>query len=243
SPVDIPFSLNISKIRTAASFNGKLFTDPSGDPLDVRLDFIDDGSAIGKVEWSTKKTSSSTWSTPILASLDTLAPNGVIWNNKGNLYLSGTVNGKFTVGTAKDGLNHGKVYLEDDITYRHDPLQKDPLDAAKTITNPLCKDMLGIVAAKQVIVKDNVANKSGINIHASLFNFDGGISVEGLTSGSPNMGIMRIHGGLIENEAQTTGYTNGAGYNQVIKFDKRFSNEIPPYFPATETYEVVSWFE
>ncbi|MCW8849080.1 MAG: DUF4900 domain-containing protein, partial [Melioribacteraceae bacterium] len=32
SPVDIPFSLNISKIRTAASFNGKLFTDPSGDP-------------------------------------------------------------------------------------------------------------------------------------------------------------------------------------------------------------------
>lgn len=57
------------------------------------------------------------------------------------------------------------------------------------------------------------------------------------------MGIMRIHGGLIENEAQTTGYTTGAGYNQVIKFDRRFQTSTPPYFPATEQYEIVSWFE
>ena len=243
SPVDIPFDLKISKLNNAANFNGKLFTDPVGDPLDVRLNFIDDGSLIGKVEWSTKKTSSSTWSTPILASMDTLAPNGVLWNNKGNMYLSGTVNGKYTVGTAKDGSNHGNVYLEDDVTYRDDPLKSDPLHPGYTVTNPACKDMLGIVAAKQVIVKNNTANRNSIDIHASLFNYDGGISVEGLTSGSPNMGIMRIHGGLIENEAKTTGYTNGAGYNQVIKFDKRFSSETPPYFPATESYEVVSWFE
>jgi hypothetical protein len=26
--------------------------------------------------------------------------------------------------------------------------------------------------------------------------------------------------------------TTGAGYNQVIKFDKRFSSQTPPYFPA-----------
>ncbi len=137
----------------------------------------------------------------------------------------------------------GKYILEDDIIYRNDPLKSDPMNPGYTLTNPNCKDMLGIVAAKQVIVKNNTANRDNINIHASLFNFDGGITVEGLTSGSPNMGIMRIHGGLIENEAQTTGYTNGAGYNQVIKFDKRFGYETPPYFPATETYEVVSWFE
>ncbi len=110
TPVDIPFSLDISKLNNAASYNGKLFTDASGDALDVRLNFIDDGTPDGKVEWSTKKTTSSTWSTPVLADMDTLAPNGVIWNDKGNMYLSGTVNGKYTVGTAKDGSNHGKVY-------------------------------------------------------------------------------------------------------------------------------------
>lgn len=240
SPVDIPFTLNTSKLDDAADFDGRLFKDTSGDPLDVRLKFIDDGSATGKVEWSTKKTSSSTWSAPVLANLDTLAPNGVLWNEKGNLYLSGTVNGKYTVGTAKDGSNQGYVYLEDDIVYRNDPLN---MSGGVTSTNPLCKDMLGIVAEKQVIVKNNTANQHDINIHASVFNFDGGITVEGLTSGSPDMGIMRIHGGLIENSAQVTGYTNGAGYNQVIKFDKRFNTETPPYFPATEQYEIVSWFE
>jgi hypothetical protein len=243
TPVDIPFSLDISKLNNAANYNGKLFSDASGDALDVRLNFIDDGTPDGKVEWSTKKTTSSTWSAPILADIDTLAPNGVIWNNKGNMYLSGTVNGKYTVGTAKDGSNHGNVFLEDDIVYRNDPLLPDPLNPGYTITNPSVKDMLGIVAAKQVVVKNNAANRDNINIHASLFNYDGGIKVEGLTSSSPDMGIMRIHGGLIENEAQTTGYTTGAGYNQVIKFDKRFSSQTPPYFPATETYEVVSWFE
>jgi hypothetical protein len=103
--------------------------------------------------------------------------------------------------------------------------------------------MLGIVAEKQVLVKNNAANRNDINIDASLFNYDGGIGVENINSTSPNMGTMRIKGGLIENKAQITGYTNGAGYHQVIKFDKRFETSTPPYFPATEMYEIVSWFE
>ncbi|MCP5062061.1 MAG: hypothetical protein GY936_06315 [Ignavibacteriae bacterium] len=243
SPVDIPFNLNTGKLDNAANYNGHLFQDGSGNALDVRLEFIDDGSSIGKVQWSTKVTGTSTWSAPVLASLDTLAPNGVIWNAKGNLYLSGTVNGKYTVGTAKDGSNYGFVYLEDDIVYRDDPLKNDPYNLGYTLTNPVCRDMLGVVAEKKVIVKNNAANQNDINIHASLFNYNGGITVEGLTSSSPDMGIMRIHGGLIENDAQVTGYTSGAGYNQVIKFDKRFNSETPPYFPATEKYEIVSWFE
>ena len=103
--------------------------------------------------------------------------------------------------------------------------------------------MLGIVAEKQVLVKNNAANRNDINIDALLFNYNGGIGVENINSTSPNMGTMRIKGGLIENKAQITGYTNGAGYHQVIKFDKRFETSTPPYFPATEMYEIVSWFE
>ncbi len=237
SPVDVPFTLDPSKLETAANFNGRIFEDQNGsDALDVRLVFNDDQT----VTYSTRKTGTSTWSTPVVADLDTLAPNGVIWNKKGNLYLSGTINGKYTVGTAKDGNSQGFVYLEDDIVYREDPLQ---FSGGTTTTNPDCEDMLGIVAEKQVVVLDNAANRNDINIHATLFNYDGGITVENISPYLPDMGIMRIHGGLIENEAQTTGYTNGAGYNQVIKFDRRFQTSPPPYFPATEIYEVVSWFE
>ena len=57
------------------------------------------------------------------------------------------------------------------------------------------------------------------------------------------MGTMRIQGSLIENEAQTTGYTNGSGYNQVIRYDKRYMTSTPPKFPATESFEIVSWYE
>lgn len=237
SPVDVPFTLNTSKLYNAAAYNGKVFTDGTSDPLDVRLVFKDDGT----VDWSTRKTGTTIWSATKNSLVDTLAPNGVLWNKAGNLYLSGTVNGKYTVGTAKAGSSYGNVYLEDDIVYREDPLILNPDHT--TSTNPNCQDMLGIVAGKQVVVIDNTANRNNINIHASLFNNDGGITVQPLSPSSPNMGIMRIHGGLIENTAQTTGYTNGAGYHQVIKFDKRFSTTTPPFFPATQQYEIVSWFE
>ncbi|MBK8944846.1 MAG: hypothetical protein IPM32_06175 [Ignavibacteriae bacterium] len=237
TPVDVPFTLNTSALLGVASTGGRVFQHPSGSNLDVRLHFNADET----VEWSTRKTGTSSWSTPIVADLDTFTTNGVIWNKKGNLYLSGTVNGKYTVGTAKGGGSTGYVYLEDDIVYRKDPLKF--VNGGTTITNPDCEDMLGIIAEKQVVVKDNAANRDDINIHAALFNYDGGITVEGISSSKPNMGTMRIHGSLIENSAQTTGYTNGAGYHQVIKYDKRYRNSTPPSFPATTSYEIVSWFE
>jgi len=236
SPVDVPFTLDPSKLYTAAGYQGRVFQDPSGNPLDVRLEFNDDGT----VDYQTRQIGTSTWSAAVEADLDTLAPNGVIWNQKGNLYVSGTINGEYTIGTGKDGSNYGYVYIEDDVLYREEPLTfNDGIGQA----NPDCVDRLGIVATKQVVVLDNAANRDNVTIHAALFNYDGGITVENISSHSPDMGIMRIYGSLIENAAQTTGYTNGAGYNQVIKFDRRFAVKPPPYFPGTETYEVVSWFE
>ncbi|MCB0746332.1 MAG: hypothetical protein KDC90_02615, partial [Ignavibacteriae bacterium] len=241
TPVDVPLTLNTTKLKDAGNANGRVFEDPSGNALDLRLEFIDDGTTIGKVKWSKRKTGTSSWSIPVLASLDTLSPNGVIWNTKGDLYLSGTVNGKYTVGTGKKGSSNGIVYLEDDIVYRESPLLFE--SGGTTVNNPNCSDMLGIVAEKQVVVKNNTANRHDINIHAALFNYDGGITVEGLSAFSPSMGKMRIMGSLTENTAQTTGYTNGAGYKQIIRYDKRYRYSTPPNFPATTTYEIVSWYE
>jgi len=238
TPVNIPFKLDISKMETAANYDGRVFADNAHNKAqDLRLKFNDDKT----VEWSVKRSNESTWSTPVTALLDTLAPNGVIWNKAGNLYVSGEVNGKYTIGTAKSGKKYGNVYIEDDVKYREPPILFLP--NGKTAINPAVHDMLGIVAAKQVVIKDNAANHNDVEIDASLFNYDGGITVENISPSSPDMGALKIYGGLIEKEAQTTGYTNGAGYNELIRYDARYMTQVPPFFPATGKYEIVSWYE
>jgi len=238
TPVNVPFNLDISKMETAASNSGRIFADNVNNKAqDLRLVFHDDKT----VDWSVKRSNKSTWSTPVTALLDTLAPNGVIWNKAGNLYVSGKVNGKYTIGTAKSGNKYGNVYIEDDVKYREPPILFLP--NGKTAINPAVHDMLGIVAAKQVVIKDNAANRNNVEIDASLFNYDGGITVENINPYSPNMGTLKIYGGLIEKAAQTTGYTNGAGYNEIIRYDARFMTQVPPFFPTTSQYEIVSWYE
>jgi len=157
------------------------------------------------------------------------------------MYVSGVVNGKYTIGTAKSGNNYGNVYIEDNVKYRDPPILFLP--NGKTAINPAVRDMLGIVADKQVVIKDNAANQDDVEIDASLFNYGGGITVENISSSSPNMGALKIYGGLIEKAAQTTGYTNGAGYNELIRYDARFMTQVPPFFPTTSEYEIVSWYE
>ena len=160
----------------------------------------------------------------------------VIYNNKGDVYISGTVNGKYTVGTGlSSGNGHGNIYLEDDIVYRTNP-----------INDPNCQDLLGLVASNNVTVMDNAANHDNINIHATLFNAKGGISVENINS-FPPAGTMYIVGGLIEYQAQITGIVSGGsivhGFHQNIKYDERLMLITPPAFPATQKYEIVSWLE
>lgn len=238
TPVNVPFNLDISKIETAANFSGRVFADNVNNlAQDLRLVFKEDKT----VDWSVKRSNQSGWSAPVSALLDTLAPNGVIWNKKGNLYVSGKVNGNYTIGTAKSGNSYGNVYIEDDVKYRKPPILF--LANGKTAVNPDVEDMLGIVAAKQVVIKDNAANHNNVEIDASLFNYDGGITVENISPWSPSMGALKIYGGLIEKAAQTTGYTNGAGYNEIIRYDARFMTQVPPFFPTTSEYEIVSWYE
>lgn len=230
SGVNVPFELDPSIMIEAGRNGGALFEDATGgNPMDVKLEFSDDGT----VTYRTRPTGDEDWGSPTTELLSTLAPNGVIFNEKGNMYVSGTVAGKYTVGTGlSSGNGHGNVFIEDDIVYRTNPLEDED-----------CEDLLGIVASNNVVISDNAANKNDININATIFNYKGGITVEGLENTSANMGKMNIIGGLIEYQAQITGYTNNAGYRQLIKYDPRLMLETPPFFPATRSYEVVSWYE
>jgi len=229
SGVEVPFEFDTTGIPTAAATNGKLF--PAG-PLDVRLVFNSDAS----ITYSTSASGSGAWSAAVTEPISTFAPNGVMWNPKGNLYVSGTVNGKYTIGVGQSsGIGSGNVYIEDDLVYRTDPIE-----------DPNCNDMLGIVSGNNVFISDLPANYNDVNIHASILASKGGLAVENLNS-YPSSGNLYIAGGIIGYQNQSFGLFSGAsltnGFRLKLKYDERFMVATPPKFPLTNGFEIVSWFE
>jgi len=223
SGVDLPLPSTVNTVSDDAAAGGKYFSN-----TDVWLTFNANGSVDYKVG------SAGVWSNEMLS---TFAPNGVIAVDRGNLHIKGTLKGKITIGaTLSSGSGSGNVYLDDDIVYSTNPLSGS------------CTDMLGIVATNNVIIADNAANKNDININASIFSLKGGLQAENYST-IPNCGTIRLTGGLIEYQAQATGVFNAAtgqitnGYNSNIHFDERFMNQVPPSFPKSATYEILSWLE
>jgi len=183
--------------------------------------------------------------------LSTLAPNGVIYVNKGNLYIKGTVNGRCTIVANQGSVSSaGNVYLEDDIVY-HDAITAtgNPPTDPREFPNSYKvngSDMLGIVATNYIEIVDNTANRSDINIHAALFSYSLGIRAASTLLSSVH-GAINIVGGLSENTAQVTGVGTSSGitggYNERIYFDQRFRTDAPPYYPTTGQQTVISWYE
>ena len=227
SGIDVPFVFDTTGIPAAAASGGKLFP---GGPQDVRLTFNSDAT----VAWSVE--TAGVWTAPVTEALSTFAPNGVIWNEKGNIYTSGTVNGKYTIGVGiSSGFGSGNVYLEDDLVYRTDP-----------IDDPSCTDMLGIVSGNNIIISNTAANHHDINIHASILATKGGLMVEDLGS-FPAAGTLYMAGGIIGHQNQDFGIFNKGvltnGFNLKLKYDERFMVVAPPAFPNSGKLEIVSWYE
>lgn len=223
SGIDLPLPSKINTVSADAAAGGKLFSN-----TDVWLTFKANGTVDYKVGSSGVVQN---------ASLNTFAPNGVICVDRGNLHIKGTVKGKITLGaTLSSGTGNGNIYLDDDIVYSTDPGSSN------------CTDMLGIVSTNNVIITDNVANKRDIVINASIFSLKGGLQAENYNR-IPNCGSIRLTGGLIEYQAQATGVFDSRtgrilnGYNSNIRFDERLMAQVPPSFPKSATYEVLSWLE
>ncbi|MCK5591311.1 MAG: hypothetical protein KAI72_05090, partial [Candidatus Pacebacteria bacterium] len=204
----------------------------SGNPQDIRLIFNDDAT----VTYSTKLTSESTWSADSTTALSTFAPNGVIWNTKGNLYVSGTINGKYTIGVGiSSGVGSGNIHIENDLVYRSDP-----------IDDPNCTDMLGLIAGNNLVIDNTPANHNDVNIHASIYAAQGGLSVEDLNN-FPSAGDLYLAGGMVGYQNQDFSIYSGTsltnGYRLKLKYDERFMVTVPPHFPNTNSFEIVSWYE
>jgi len=162
------------------------------------------------------------------------APNGVIFVQNAITRLKGTVKGRYTVGCNGTGGGRGTVYLDDDIVYYNDPR-----------IDPNSTDILGIVTEKSVLITDNLANSSDINIHASIYAEKGGFGAGWSSFTQPN-GFINLYGGIQNKTRVQIGIINNGdvwGFNRRYKYDERLMLAAPPGYPGTGEMEIVSWLE
>lgn len=231
SGVDVPLNWSTSDIKAAAQAGGYVFNAGGAGKVDVKLKFNSNAT----ITYS-KKFDSGSWSSDSTVALSAFAPNGLIYVEKGNIYMENSViNGKYTIiADQSSGNGTGNVYIDDDIRYKSNPL-----------THPSSTDMLGIISSNNVLISDNAANKTNVNIDASIFCYKGGLGL--VNESMQYSGTLKVFGGVVEYQGRTTGVYSGStitnGYRERIIFDERLMLNNPPYFPATDEYEVVSWLE
>jgi len=219
--VDIPLNRNFGTLRDKAASGGKTFTGNQ----DLYLHFKGDSI--------TYRRGSNPDTTRLLS---TFAPNGaiVLNNSNGTLHVKGMVKGRYTVGAIDTtSTSRGKIIVDDNIRYQTDPR-----------TNPSSTDMLGIVAHSNITIKDNTATGGGpdFTVMAAMFSYQGAIDVENYTTRP--LGTFYTLGGWTVNDIDAT--TNTAitrGLMCNIRFDERFRTTSPPYFPTTNAYEILAWYE
>ncbi len=161
--------------------------------------------------------------------LSKAAINGVIFAKDAIIRLEGTVKGQYSVATSKS------IYIDNDIVYETDPRQ-----------DPSSKDLLGILAYKDVIITDNAANHNDVNIHASVYCQTGGFGAEEYDK-RPVSGDINLLGGIIQDTRAAVGTFSGStithGFSKRYKYDSRLMLSSPPFYPGTGAFEIVSWLE
>jgi len=204
----------------------------------TRMTTVDDFYITFKGDSLSYKEESTGAETTVLA--QDFAPNGIIYAKDANLHISGTVKGQYTVAAYGPSSGLGRVYLEDDITYYTDPR-----------TNPNSTDLLGIIARNEVLIADNANNRHDINIDASIYSEKEGFGAENHDGRSVD-GNINLYGGIIQKKRQAVGTfstdrwgrtTSVSGFNKRYKYDERLMFMAPPEFPATDSYQIVSWYE
>ena len=180
--------------------------------------------------------------------------NKVIYQEKGDIYMSGVLNGEMTVIAHGSSGGIGNVYLVGDMVYETDPMI--PNGAGGYMINPAADDMMGIVATNNIYVatseksggKANNVTNPDIHVDAAIFCVKGGFQVQdfndfisGQTSTIYLQGSMTA--GKEEDVSVLSGNTISKGYNRHVIFDSRFAFGPPTWFPYVTYYKIVSWLE
>jgi len=211
--VSIPLSLNTAQL--VAEAGGNIFT---GGELWVTLK--DDS-----VAWKRSKTGAVT-----TQAITQIAPNGVLAIDKGTLYIQGELSTRLTVASLRtSGSTGGTIIVKDNVTYKTDPR-----------VDPLCHAMLGVVGYGSISI-DTTAAHNNFTVQGSLYSQTDGVQV--VNWDSRPRGNLYVLGGWIGTQifATSNGTTTGLPVN--VTFDERFRVDAPPYFPGTNGYEILAWYE
>lgn len=155
--------------------------------------------------------------------------DGTNCRNGGSLTISGTLNGRLTVGAQKD------VLIPNSVLYAADPR-----------TDPASDDTLGIIAERDVVIDD--AAPSNMEINSCIMSMGDSFLLENYWLGSPR-GTLTVYGGIIQKERGPVGTfdsrtgAKATGYSKDYGYDARLLGAPPPYMPTTGDYITLSWEE
>jgi hypothetical protein len=134
------------------------------------------------------------------------------------LFVSGTINGIFTVYSPDD------IEIENDLMYSKDPRE-----------SLLSRDFLALIAGRDIkVAATQVTGVGDLRIHGALFARRRFV-IEAAKIGKP--GTLFILGSLTAG----TIFETEPRYATKMDFDKRFEYLRPASFPMTRRYEVDSW--
>ncbi len=221
--VDLAMPTNeLPAIEALAASGGKTITGKDT----VYLTFVSDSIKV-------KYTYSGSTSTYLSSAF---APNGIIVVKDANVRLQGTVKGQYTVASSSTLSGKGNIYLDDDIVCKNSPR-----------TNQSSEDILGIVAKNNVVITENSANNSSINIDASIYCEKGSFTADKYNT-RPVSGTINLCGGVVQKTRGAVGTLNSGGsiktgFSKSYRYDDRLLLMSPPAFPGTGGFEIVSWYE
>lgn len=223
----IPYPTDLSIVINASNTGGKHYTHDISVNLVPGTGLNNDGvAAVVDLSTGAKDT----------VQLADAGFNGLLLSD-GNVSVSGVLDGRLSVASLKN------INVLDDCTYERNP------------RFGTSDDQLGLIAANNVVIKDNTANHTGCQIHAAIFTLTGSLVAENLTS-LPICGDLMTYGCVIQNTEQEVGIykAKGGGKSSLIagfwkdfRYDKRFvdPNNAPPYFPGyyVQAYAISNWWE
>ncbi|MDD5073130.1 MAG: hypothetical protein PHX64_01475 [Candidatus Omnitrophica bacterium] len=145
--------------------------------------------------------------------------------------VSGTLNGRLSIGTNDD------IIITGNVQYNINPQ-----------TNPNSTDTLGLIAEGDVVIKQSACPTNGnLTIQAAVMAMADSFYLEDWTSSMK--GALNIYGGITQNQRGPVGSfnittsTKASGFSKNYVYDRRLRDAPPPYFPDTKKYIGVAWRE
>jgi hypothetical protein len=223
APIDLPD--DISELTLAAAAGGRTYAGNIYVTLNPKTGANNDGKAYIR--------NGNSITNPIIDSIDLNGGgfNGVL-QATGEVRVEGTLDGKLTICSSTN------VVIMNDLYYERNPQ-----------TIPSSDDLLGLVANNDVIIANNAANNSGVDIFGNIFARTGSFTAENYNSRP--VSTLKVLGSIVQNTRGAVGQFSGSsltnGFSKRYRFDDRLNDPAvrPPYYPGyyVRTLSVANWWE